>query len=710
DTISGIGSNYSVVSAGDGLYKIIEIENESEESLGNYFSINGSTVTQILRGSISTDYDDTIYAENLSTNIDAGDGSDIISVISGSGTIDGGSGADQIYLETTTVTIVGSGNVSQNGSIWTIGEDSIYGVGSNYSVVSAGDNLFEIVSIESSQGSDSGSTIDGSTGSIIYGSINSIDDYLASAVDDSLVGTGSVEGSTVAISWTNLGLAIETNEVHGEEVDIDQPNSVMINDNGEMTAANSTDSDAVISVDANTNSATLVMNESNRSYNLTFHGGAIVANWNARLSSGNDKLHIGNIKGGHFDGGHGKDYFHVTKNLQGNISLTGGASNEDLNSGNNFYAESNSVSSASDQSKITITDVNFNATDIVLIDAGIENLTADFFGDSKFYNYATPEDASTNGIYAGTILDASDLVEDLGMSFSMLRMADKSSSSVDDENSIDEDSIYNVVWANSNSGTINFYESQDDEVLIFTNTNSKGDIVSLGGDFNDTIHAGKNDTIDAGGGDDQIYLDGKNIHVIFGNSEGNDTIYGWNSTDYLEFDSMPSSISISNGDLYLESENGTLLIDGSFTNSTNIRYSDGILRVGDSNGDVIYDRSVTYYAGSNLILDTSRGTSIDLSSSTYENISMIDASNGTGRDVFRYTSDAGNVTISNGDSRDVMDLSSYTIDEISTEFTDSGLIISVGESSLNIVGTEMTQFSLAGGRYTADFSNQTFNS
>ena len=249
DTISGIGSNYSIVGAGDGLYKITEIEDEVEESLGNYFSINGANSTQILRGSIATEYDDTIYAENLSTSINAGDGSDL-----------------------TTVTIVGSGNVSQNGSIWTIGEDSIFGLVANDSIVNAGNNLFAIVSI--------GSTEESVQGSIIYGSINSIDDYLAPAVEDSLVGTGSVEGSTVAISWTNLGLAIETNEVHGSDVDIDQPNSVTINENGEMTAANSSDSDAVISVDANTNSATLIMNESNRSYNLTFHGGAIVANWN----------------------------------------------------------------------------------------------------------------------------------------------------------------------------------------------------------------------------------------------------------------------------------------------------------------------------------------------------------------------------------------------------------------------------------------------
>ena len=67
------------------------------------------------------------------------------------------------------------------------------------------------------------------------------------------------------------------------------------------------------------------------------------------------------------------------------------------------------------------------------------------------------------------------------------------------------------------------------------------------------------------------------------------------------------------------------------------------------------------------------------------------------------------IDASNGSGRDVVDLSSYTIDEISTEFTDSGLVIAVGESSLNIIGTEMNQFSLNGATYTADFNNQTFN-
>ncbi|MBR1421767.1 MAG: hypothetical protein IJ575_12040, partial [Selenomonadaceae bacterium] len=69
-----------------------------------------------------------------------------------------------------------------------------------------------------------------------------------------------------------------------------------------------------------------------------------------------------------------------------------------------------------------------------------------------------------------------------------------------------------------------------------------------------------------------------------------------------------------------------------------------------------------------------------------------------------------NVTISNGDATDTIDFASYSFDEISTQFTDSGLIISIDDSSLNIVGTNMTQFSLASGKYTADFSNHTFSS
>ena len=122
---------------------------------------------------------------------------------------------------------------------------------------------------------------------------------------------------------------------------------------------------------------------------------------------------------------------------------------------------------------------------------------------------------------------------------------------------------------------------------------------------------------------------------------------------------------------------------------------------------MIYDRSVNYYAGSNLILDTSRSTSIDLSDSTYENISMIDASNGRGRDVFRYTSDAGNVTISNGDSHDVVDISSYSIDDVSSNFTNTGLVISAGANhSLNITGSDLTQIQFADGMHTANYNQR----
>ncbi|MBR1421053.1 MAG: hypothetical protein IJ575_08400, partial [Selenomonadaceae bacterium] len=116
---------------------------------------------------------------------------------------------------------------------------------------------------------------------------------------------------------------------------------------------------------------------------------------------------------------------------------------------------------------------------------------------------------------------------------------------------------------------------------------------------------------------------------------------------------------------------------------------------------------VTYYAGSILVLDTNQNTVIDLSDSTYENISVIDAANGSGADRFIY--ETGNITIQNGDSTDVIDLSNYSFDEVSTQFTSSGLILTVDNSSLNVEGTSLTSFHFADGTRTADFTNQNFN-
>ncbi|MBR1420629.1 MAG: hypothetical protein IJ575_06205 [Selenomonadaceae bacterium] len=695
------------------------------ESAGT--SLNGTDSSEFLtdRGysSVTIDAgagDDSISIGGSDTSVDGGSGNDLIVVRSSSAVIEFSDGADTLDGFGSGVSIHAAdatGSVVGNDYVILSGDNTLTLLDAGASVIS-GDGYFTYgietgSGSDSTAGSDSGSTIDNGSSNL---------------VDNESVGTVTVTGSTEYTgSELSNALGIEIASSGSDTYSVAELTSdsisLTLDESGNLVASSGSEStsDSIAQVSLAVDSVTGLLSLSvtggsnaTEDSTLTFKGGTSVSKVVADFSnsSGNFDVNILNVNVADltFSSDSRISATFDSLNTGAQITLTGGAQDGLPDSGNTFYAVAGSgVSTKSDQAVITITDVSFNATDVLKVDAGIENLTSDFFGNGKFYNYATVSDASTSGVYSSTVLDASDLVENLEMSFSMLRMAN-GSSSLDDENAVDESNIVNVIWANSGSATIDFSQSQTSEVLIFTDTNGRSaDIVSLGGDYNDTIHAGRNDTVDAGGGDDQIYLEGNKVHVIFGSSEGNDTIYGWNSTDYLEFDSIPD-LSIVSGDLYLENENGTMLIDGSFTNSTDIKYSDGILRVGNSNGDVIYDRSVNYYAGSNLILDTSRSTSIDLSSSTFENISMIDAANGRGRDVFRYTSDAGNVTISNGDSRDIVDLSSYSIDEISTEFTDSGLIISIDDSSLNIIGTEMTQFSLASGRYTADFNNQTFNS
>ena len=734
DTINNIASQVTIdAGAGNDL-----IQHSGGASSINAGDGNDSIYSSVAQNKIfgGTDDDVIINTGSYADFLDGGDGNDSI-VNAGSSeyqmsdfSISGGSGIDTIIGQTS----------AWETFIYTSDTDIIYGFGSWDSItfdsaknitssVESGNDVIITFDDDSTQriivknvqlgnlnlagsyityqNAGSNQTSDSSSGSSSNGS-ESTSSGSSENPPDSTGSSDSESGSSVDSSAESTGSDIGLDiggQTHRTIIIPDIGSRIYIEPSN-LTASNLSSGNEIAIIDFNLSlkSASLTAT-SDIDYEFTFSGGTQIDQWNATLSSGNDQILVDDVTSGNFNGGSGNDLFSISSALNGNITLTG------TSDSNVYYAGTNSVSSSADQSKITITDINFNNGDALLVDAGIENLTSEFFGDGIFKNYASAEDASTSGVYAGNVLDATDLVDSIGMSFSMLRMAD-GSVTLDDENAIDESNIYNVVWANTEAATINF-ETQTDSVFIFTNTNRQGDLVSLSGDFNDTIHAGRRDTIDAGAGDDVIYLHENRAHVVFGNYEGNDTVYSWNSTNYLDLDSIPG-ISISNGNLYLESENGTMLIEGSFTNSTNVRYnldgSDGILRVGNSNGDVIYDRSVNYYAGSNLILDTSRGTSIDLSSTNFENISVIDATNGRGRDIFRYTSDAGNVTISNGDSRDVVDLSSYSIDEISTEFTNSGLIISVGESSLNIVGTEMTQFSLAGGRYTADFSNQTFNS
>ena len=748
DTVLSYGA-FSTISTGDGDDLVRNIANSTMNELGDHVTIEtgggndsiynyyghyismdaGSGNDSIYNASngygatlIGGDGDDTIYNAATGVLIEGGSGDDSI-INDGGGTIDAGLGDD---------TIIGNNSRS---------EVFIYSTGDGNDVIQnfGSEDTFSLAS-----GSINSSLLSGST--LILG------------IGDSsitLEGTGAQtfgQGSTGS-SGSNFGLGL----IFDDEVVSGSVSST-------VTLGSS---EAVVSV--NSDSASLVAT-SNDDLTLGFFSGA-VSNWNATLAAGNDELVIADVTRGNFNSGSGTDFFYVSSLLAGNITLTGGAD------GNIFYAQAESVSSSHSQNRITMTDIDFDGGDVIFVDAGIENLTSDFFGNGIFYNYANAEDASTDGVFAQNILDASNLVKDLGMTFSMVRMADATVLG----DSIDEDDLVNVVWANSKSTTINF-ENQTDSTLIFTNTNGRrGDSVNLVGEFDDTLIVGAYDTVNAGDGNDVISVDsgtngkkavinsgdgndtiyaGTHTHIVFDtNAEGNDLVLNWNSGDVVDLESIPSNVSIDgSGNLVLHSDNGTLTLTmetGSFDSSTNVSIningSDGILRVAGSDHEVTYSHEVTMYdGGSNgtLLIDTNRSVEVDLNTDAFQNIIDIDAGSATGymnlsgnsgsnvirggkhastlwggggddslvggdgSDVFRFDLEDGNVTISGAGSNDIVDMSSFTVDDVAGwEFTSAGVVIATtSDQSLTVDGKDMTIFSLNGGIYTADFENQSWNS
>ena len=788
-------SQGTLILAGSGSANI-NLASTSNVTYSHISDIDASNATAdlILTGDNSSN---VIYAGQTATTLQGGGGND--SLIGGSGAdvfiYDSSDGNVTVYsgesVDAVDLTAWGISDV--NGHYRFVDGNVVFGFDTNQSLTVIGSNLIN-VSITGSSGSVE--TIDIDYGSQTFGSL---DPYVPihvdphnTDIDDSLIGTESI-GTWIDVN--NIGfipnnaptLVGSINTTTNDYVDIGEDSVTTFSPS--ISALD--DVDAVISIDASSHMGIIAATDDD--FNLTFGGTTQIAGWTASLGDGDDQIHIINVTSGLFDGGDGHDFFNVTTRLAGNITLTGGAE-EDSNpaeSSNVFYAEGGTVSSSSSQRIITVSDPSFNNGDVLLIDAGVENLTRDFFDDFQFKNFATAAQASTSGAIARNVFEASVAGSSAGLTFSMIHMANRSDVTLNDYNEIDdEDLITDVVWANSNSATIDFTESQNNNVLIFTDTNgTTGDVLTLGDFYNDTIHAGANDTIDAGDGNDIISVRsgayGKNAvinggagddtitvsnatRVVFDDSEGHDVVNEWQTADkgtnkatVLEVDSPIQGASINgSGQLVITGENQTMVInsaDGSFTSDTDIAYefngSEGIARVAGSDHVVNYDSDVTFYDGvenGTLSVDSSSAIEIELSDSdiTYNNVLNIDASSATGRvtlsgnsadnvihggkrsstlwgaggndtliggdgrDTFRFTATDGNVTIQNGDSNDVVDMTSFTANDIAGwEFTSSGVVIATtSDQSLTVDGTSMTTFSLNGATYTADFSNQTFNS
>ena len=673
--------------------------------------------------------------------LDGGGGNDVLSVVSGEDLyVLGGSGNDSIFNSGNSISLSGDS-----------GSDYIQNISGNLVTLNGGDGHNTLVGNDSNpetfiytdgrdliQNFGIGDSLD--IGSHVISSSVVADEGIVlrfdhnGALNVTIEGAGSenlnIENGIITYTATE-DVDYEYVPIFGSDIGSDSGSELISSSNGSMTSRTIIRlvGDEMISVESNfrtedikfayygsdgemytqpyrgsetrafvalnDNNAEFVANP-NSSENLGFRSEGSVDSWNVSLGAGNDLIHVDDVSSGIFDGGSGTDYFHVTRSLKSNVTLTGGN-----DSWNFYYATSGVVSSQSDQARITITDIDFDSGDVILTDAGVQNLTGDFFSQGKFYNFSNARHASVSGAIARNVFDASDIVSTLGMDFSMARFANRSDAKIGSSMSIEN--VVNVIWVNDSASVIELAD-QTGSILFFTDSNNVGDQLYLGSqNFDDTIHAGFNDTIDGGGGNDQIYV-GSSTNVIY--SAGNDTIMNWNSSAVIDLNDLASipAISVSGENLLI----GSTTINQVAGSDVQYRFDDeiGIVRVGNSSGNVNYGSEITYYAGSILILDTDQNTVIDLSDSRYENISVIDAANGSGADRFIYES--GNITIQNGDSTDIIDLSNYSFDEVSTQFTSSGLILTMDNSSLNVEGTSLTSFHFADGTRTADFTNQTF--
>ena len=369
-------------------------------------------------------------------------------------------------------------------------------------------------------------------------------------------GSGSSGSSTTGSSTSNetltsseVGLSFNGSLASGT-------NYVSIDSSSNISVTSASNHNGIISINSSSHTANLNVDSSN-SYNLEFNSGTVISTWNVTMSGGSDTIEIGNVTGGTFIGGSGRDYFDIDDDLAGNVTVLGG------DDADYFHADGDSVSSTTDRHTVRISDIDFDNGDVVLTDAGVANLTSDFFGTARFYNYADSTQAANSGTYSGTVFNAANLVNELGMSFSMARMADTSSPS----------NSTAVIWANSSSSTIDFSNSQTEAVLVFTDTNSHGDFVSLGGNYNDTIHAGSNDLINAGRGNDQIYIgDASDVTVEYSSGDGNDIVYGFSSDDVFNItDSNYSSVLDGNNMIVTVGNSNVTLVGSSSSQNFNIQ-------------------------------------------------------------------------------------------------------------------------------------------
>ena len=693
DDIISIGSNTiedSVQSGSDFIFSFgssdsITLKNTDLDNI----SIVGNMITFI--NNIDLDDDNTIIADGSNISISSGSitavhsyGSDYV--------IDGGAGSDVIYLRNSTADLIAY--TADNDSIYGFGSGDSVKIDSRYQIIASvksgrdvivsltsGSQEFSAITFKNTSESNIVISNDEDMNLITYGSnyvppVDPADTVKGVDVADTLVAAvGSLNIVTHTINRPVDGKTIKTiQNFRGDDIKF-----LAYDNDGNMYFSSVRSAQSRGKIQAR--GSTVVFDSSSddtQSRTFTFDSKAFIEGWNVSLGTGDDQLNIATA--GDYNGGNSADYFHITESLASDVTITGGTGK----TGNIFYATAGIVITEADQSTIYITDSNYDIGDVLLIDAGVENLTKDFFGEGKFYNFAHAIQSTIDGVYARNVFDASDLLEDLGMDFSMIKIANRSDVGLTSRNYVG--SSTNLIWVNDYSTDIDF--KQTGNILLFADTNDDGDMISLSGNYNDTIHVGNSDIVNPGGGDNLLI--------------------GWDSSNLLILDNEPNNVSMSGSNLIIStsSSNNTITaVDSTIEvviDTDDARY---VAKFADTLNANISAESNNYYlfGGSNDNVLTG-GRSATTLWGNGGNDTLI---GGTGVDVFKFTANDDNVTITNGLSNDTISIDFGFSDVSNYEFTDTGLVVAIGDSSLNVVGSDLTTFNFSNGTHIADFSNKT---
>ena len=173
-------------------------------------------------------------------------------------------------------------------------------------------------------------------------------------------------------------------------------------------------------------------------------------------------------------------------------------------------------------------------------------------------------------------------------------------------------------------------------------------------------------------------------------------------------DDKPNNVSMSGSNLVISSKSSNNTIAGVNSNINvvmEVGRDEFIAKIADTlNADISADSADTYLLGgsNDNVLTGGR-----LSTTLWGGGGNDTLIGGRGDDVFKFTANDDNVTITSGLSNDTVSIDYKFSDVSSYEFTDTGLVLTIGDSSLNVVGSDLTTFNFSDGTHIADFSNKT---